>query len=341
MKRTASFWRAVIVALSCVAAASADTIIDMVTILNPGNTGEMSGSSVPGGNGPDRVCGAVDHVYQIGKYEITAGQYTEFLNALVKSDPYGLYTEDMWSSEKGCKIQRLNLSGNYAYSVDASYADRPVNYVSWGNAARFCNWMHNGQPNGTLTGNPILDAAFTEDGSYALNGEIYNLMGVTRKPNATWVIPNEDEWYKAAYHKNDGDTGNYWKYPTRSNDEPDNGYPGGDTGNSANFFDGSDYTSPVFWRTTAGFFTQSWSPYGTFDQGGNVYEWNETVVDSNSRGLRGGYFDFRSYPLQASWRGGSAPWEQSYGRGFRVGYVPEPATLTLLGFVLLISLRRR
>ena len=29
-------------------------------------------------------------------------------------------------------------------------------------------------------------------------------------------------------------------------------------------------------------------PYGTFDQGGNVLEWNEAVVDGTSRGARGG-----------------------------------------------------
>ena len=35
-----------------------------------------------------------------------------------------------------------------------------------------------------------------------------------------WVIPTEDEWYKAAYHKNDGDTGNYFDYPTSSDTVP-------------------------------------------------------------------------------------------------------------------------
>ena len=35
--------------------------------------------------------GSVDHAYRIGKYEITAGQYAEFLNAVAKDDTYGLY----------------------------------------------------------------------------------------------------------------------------------------------------------------------------------------------------------------------------------------------------------
>ena len=30
----------------------------------------------------------------------------------------------------------------------ANYANFPVNYVSWGDAARFCNWLQNNQPTG-------------------------------------------------------------------------------------------------------------------------------------------------------------------------------------------------
>ena len=48
------------------------------------------------GNAPDTryfniSVGAVAKDYAIGKYEITAGQYCEFLNKVAASDPYGLY----------------------------------------------------------------------------------------------------------------------------------------------------------------------------------------------------------------------------------------------------------
>ena len=79
--------------------------IDLVSVGNAGNAGEWSGESY-GGYGPDRVCGAVDYVYQIGKYEITTGQYTEFLNAVAATNTYRLYNTDMWSHSDGCKIQR-------------------------------------------------------------------------------------------------------------------------------------------------------------------------------------------------------------------------------------------
>jgi sulfatase modifying factor 1 len=129
----------VVAALMAIAFAAQATTIDLVPVGNPGNAGELSGVGA-GGYGPDAICGAVDCIYQIGKYEITAGQYTEFLNAVADEDAYGLYNTSMWSDDYGCKIERTGSSPNYSYSVAADRADRPVNYVSWGDAARFCNW---------------------------------------------------------------------------------------------------------------------------------------------------------------------------------------------------------
>ena len=82
----------------------------------------------------------------------------------------------------------------------------------------------------------------------------------TRKANARYVLPTEDEWYKAAYHKNDGTTGNYFDYPTSSDVAPSNQLIDPDPGNNANF------DTSVF--RDVGAFENSASPYGTFDQGG-------------------------------------------------------------------------
>jgi hypothetical protein len=58
---------------ACGISARANIVIDTVPVGNPGNAGEWSGESY-GGYGPDRICGAVGYAYNIGTYEVTAGQ---------------------------------------------------------------------------------------------------------------------------------------------------------------------------------------------------------------------------------------------------------------------------
>jgi formylglycine-generating enzyme required for sulfatase activity len=268
----------------------------------------------------------------MGKYEVTTGQYTDFLNAVARTDTYALYDTGMAQDPGGCQINRLGVPGAYTYTVAPDFAERPVNYVSWGDAVRFANWLHNGQPTG------VQDLTTTEDGSYFLNGAVNNgeLMAFVRQSDATWVIPTEDEWYKAAYHKNDGPTANYWDYPMGSSDRPNNGVPDGDTGNSANFWDGEYVVGPPYWRTSAGAYSLSESPYGTFDQGGNVWEWNEASVQGWSRGLRGGSCARRSFGLgdgvtrlHSSNRFQYYPVGAYAFLGFRVAYAPEPTSIVI------------
>lgn len=306
----------------------AEVNIETVKVGNPGNAGEPSG----GVTCPPRICGAVDYVYDIGKYEVTAGQYTEFLNAVAASDTYDLYNPWMWwsdSFERGCGIERAGSPGNYTYSVAPDWADRPVTWVSWGDAARFCNWLHNGQPTGPQ------ELGTTEDGSYFLDGATTTseLVAVTRDPDATWAIPSEDEWYKAAYHRNDGATGNYWDYPTGTDTVPHNDLVDPDPGNNATFYVGSDdwTIGDPYFRTVVGAHENSESPYGTFDQGGNVDEWNEEVMYGAWRGWRGGAFLSDSGSLHATDRPCTDyqfPDAEYPFLGFRV--VPEPTSLLLL-----------
>ena len=323
----------------CAVTASADVVIDTVTVGNLGNAGELSGG---GAYGPERICGAVDYTYNIGKYAVTAGQYTEFLNAVAATDTYDLYITSMWSNEYGCKIQRAGSQGSYTYSVAADWADRPVNYVCYWDACRFANWMHNGQPTGAQ------GPGTTETGAYTLNGyQGSDGREIQRNADWQWAITSEDEWYKAAFHKNDGVTGNYWDYPMGSDALPDNGLPGGDTGNSANFYSdiyGYAIGAP-YWRTPGGYFSLSDSPYGTFDQGGNVWEWNESVVredvDWAYRGTRGAHAWGQQYPMHALYRYDNSPAFQDYTFGFRLSAVPEPTSILILALGALGILRRR
>ena len=47
-------------------------------------------------------------------------------------------------------------------------------------------------------------------------------MAITRNAGATYFIPSENEWYKAAYYKGGGTNAGYWTYPTQSNTAPSN-----------------------------------------------------------------------------------------------------------------------
>ena len=340
MKATHVLIAAVCVILAFGAAAQGTVIIDTVPIGNPGNVDDTHGDGY----------GGVDYAYNISKFEVTAGQYCEFLNAVAATDTYRLYYLGMDTLAEGCQITQHGSSGSYTYdfsggtveapgSTAADWANRPVSNVSWGDAARFANWLHNGQPTGEQ------DLTTTEDGSYFLNGAINDaaLVAPTREPDATWVIPTEDEWYKAAYYDptlNAG-AGGYYNYPTGSDSNPSNDLIDPDPGNNANF-DQSGYTigSP-YYQTEVGDFENSDSPYGTFDQGGNVWEWNEAIVDSSYRGLRGASF-LNTVSFMGTF-GGSYSWPtfETYTIGFRVAEIPEPATLGLLLISGLVLLKRR
>ena len=75
---------------------------------------------------------------------------------------------------------------------------------------RFVNWLNNGEGTGS-----------TETGAYALNGS--SPSSVERDPNATYFLPSENEWHKAAYYQPasaGGDTDGYWRHPVQSNTNP-------------------------------------------------------------------------------------------------------------------------
>ena len=313
------------------------TNLETVTVGDPGNIGELSGTEA---YGRDRICGAVGYTYNIGKYEVTAKQYTDFLNNKAKTDIYGLYNSAMWGYSNGCKIQRSGNNGNFSYSVASDWANRPVNYVSYWDACRFTNWLCNGQGNGD-----------TETGAYTLGNYIgYDGRTIKRNAGWTWAVTSEDEWYKAAYYKGGGTNAGYWDYPTKSDTYPNNQVLSRDPGNSANYIRTFYSINSPYYRTNVGEFENSKSAYGTLDQGGNLWEWNESIAYTSLTYAcyesRGGAFNSLADSLKASTR----RWNPHYPNsdeaniGFRVvQVVPEPASIIVLlgGFVGLFGIRRR
>jgi len=264
----------------CDRVSHAEISIETAAVGNPGNAGELSGAGA-GGYGADRVCGRVAYRYNIGKYEVTNAQYTAFLNAVDAGgkNPNGIYNASMGSDPRGRISFHGEAPAGKKYSTKPNMGNKPVIFVSWFSAIRFANWLHNGQP---------ADGSGTEDGAYTMRPGVID----ARNPGAKWFLPSEDEWYKAAYHKNDGATGNYWKYAICS-DTPPTAVTANDTGdgsagakgNHANFAKEADWNGQDGNVTTVGTSGGS-SPYGTFDQGGNVLEWNEQFAGREKNGGR-------------------------------------------------------
>jgi len=301
---------------------SGQTSMQFVTVGDPGNAPDTTGY------------GAVGYAYQMGQYDVTVAQYTQFLNAVAATDTYGLYNSLMATDYPGWSIRfgiaRSGSPGSYTYSVigngdgplrDAATgnANVPVFDETWGDAARFSNWLQNGQPTGAQ------GPGTTETGAYTLNGATTTdaLQAVTRNAGATYVIPSEDEWYKAAYYKGGGTNAAYWAYATQSNTVPSNVLSASGT-NNANYDNNGSRTDPVNFLTPVGAFASSPSAYGTYDQAGNVWNWTEGIFNGPTRAQRGGSWDDGPDVMAASGRGNGNPaGEFDYGfiSGFRVAHV--------------------
>lgn len=295
--------------------AHADLTVDLTYVGNPGNAADDTGF------------GAVAYPYYISTYEVTVAQYTEFLNATASSDPYGLYNSSMETGPLGPFITRSGEDGSYSYTTVSGTDDQPVRYVSWYDGLRLCNWMANGQ-----------GSSSTETGSYDMAEGTWALRG----SNATWVLPTEDEWYKAAYYS--ASNALYYNYPNGSDALPveptDETTP-----REMNFGDAPYWQGTVYFTSTGQ--TTAASPYGTYDQGGNVREWTETrSVQFPDHMIRGGAFTQPALYLYSGTTQGTNPDTEGL-IGFRLVYVvPEPSTLLLClsglaPLVLLMSKRRR
>jgi formylglycine-generating enzyme required for sulfatase activity len=290
------------------ASAAGAVTIEWVTVGDPGNACDTQAQG---------CFGAVANAYRISKYEITNAQYAEFLNAKAKSDPLGLYSADMSGTFGG--ITRIGSDPNYSYSVITGRGDLPVVAVSFYAAMRFANWLNNGQ--GLET---------TESGAYTLLGGTAipsNGTTVTRNANAQVFIPTEDEWYKAAYY--DPNSSSYYDYAAGTDTHPECSTPTSLANHANCFYAVSD-------ATAVGTYTGSSSPNGTFDQGGNVEEWNETIFTVNGnpfRGIRGGSFNDFYIALGASAQSAGEAATQYAAIGFRVaspGSAPPPSAVPSL-----------
>ncbi|MFM9045353.1 MAG: SUMF1/EgtB/PvdO family nonheme iron enzyme [Solirubrobacterales bacterium] len=276
--------------------------------------------------------GAVANGFSIGTFEVTIQQYCDFLNAVARTDSYGLWDQAMSASKSAAGIARVGSSGSYAYSVidnAGSSASRPIASVSWLDAARLANWISNGRPTGDQT------ATTTEDGAYTLNGKTGGNAAPRNATNPntgaapTFWIPTEDQWYNAAFYKGGSTKAGYWLYATRSNSAPGNEVGG--LANQVNYIDDADrsftYSVPqnTFLDTTqnyltdVGAFTGTIGAYGTMDNAGNVVNWNDLDGKTGpTRGRRGGFWFSGPPSIQSNTYNESSPSLTGADMGFRL-----------------------
>jgi hypothetical protein len=284
--------------------------IDFVTIGNPGNADDAGA----GGGIYSSPYGGVSYSYRMGTYEISQDAITK---ASASTPALTNVVAGAWG------------------------ASQPAANMTWYEAAAFVNWMN------TSTGHQAAyDLSFS--GSWSMNlwssGDAWQADGenLFRHKDAYYFLPSENEWYKAAFHKNDGVTVNYWDYATGSNNMPDGIDFNGDTAFDAVFDQGFSAAAPNAVANVG-----LTSAYGTFGQNGNVYEWMESANDginndsSESRVFRGGNWVGPESVLRSSVLDNSTPAGQDTSVGFRVASVPEPSCALLMFSASLLSLARR
>ena len=280
--------------------------LDVVNIGNTGNTNDVGTS----GNFQTNF-GGVSYNYRMGATEITQEAITKSTNSGLTSVTAG----------------------------DWIGAGQPATSVTWFEAASFVNWLN------TSTGH---QAAYDLTGVTAItpwsNALAWQAGGenLYRHKAAYYFLPSENEWYKSAFHQNNGVTNSYWDYATASEVAPTPA-----SGGTAPFT--AVFTAPVLSGPAAVDNNGGLSSYGTRGQDGNIREWLESAFDgtnnssSEDRAFRGGGWASPVHELHSAARGNNSPTTSSNTMGFRVAsIVPEPSSAALLiGTASLLIFKRR
>ena len=239
--------------------------------------------------------GAVDYAYSIGKFEVTADQWV----AVHSFDANVGNLNDFWSGSE------------------------PTAVVSWYEAAKFANW---------LTSGDALQGAYQFSDATTFTG--VNRATALTTYGTIYVLPSEDEWYKAAYLKSDGS--GYTAYTT-GNATPDGIDFSGDNNYDSVYRDESNFDNGSPLTVGGGTIENN----GTYDMGGNVWEWSESAWDSTlndpgeSRVARGSDWSSGFQTMQSVYRSSFNPGFEVSTIGFRVAsvslsVVPEPSSIGML-----------
>lgn len=189
--------------------------------------------------------------------------------------------------------------------------DSPAAGMTWHVAAQYANWL--------TSGDALLGAYTISAGKVTgINRSYRNGAG------QLYVLPTEDEWYRAAYFTGSG----YSDYANGTGALPGKG-------TDANYDDA--LVSP--WAVGGGTNEQN----GTMNMMGNVFEWLETsvggdsTVDGSDMVLRGGAYNQAGDRLSRGFRvdglGVASTLKNNQSDmsvGMRIVAIPEPGTISLM-----------
>ena len=305
-------------ALATVANGALAVTINFSSVISGSNPGN------PSSNPPGQ--GSVSTPFAMARTETTNAQYAEFLNAVdqLGTNPNQVYSTGMAGDTlNGGIVFTSTAAAGAKYTVRSGtsstgfgFSNMPVSYVTWFSAARFVNWLQNGQLSGTA------GTSSMETGAYTLANQTSGTIA-TRNGGAQYFLPSANEWYKAGYYAGSGTNWNL--YATGSSAAPTATVTNFSLANAANF--NNLGISPV----AVGSYVNTVNPYGLYDMFGNVGEMTDSGSGSSYVAVGGGFgatlAGFNANAAQ-SFRSSTAT---NISNGFRVAAVPEPGTIALAG----------
>ena len=181
----------------------------------------------------------------------------------------------------------------------------PVVNINFLDACVFCNWLTTGS---------------NDDGTYKIVNSIPKL--VSRNG---YYLPNENEWHKAAFFNPSLEK--YFLYATGSNEPPKQCNTFSLEKNLANYLYNYRTEDSLLKKnhdhtlngklTPVGSFLNSFSPFGTYDQNGNVWEVVDTA-DEFIKCIKGGSAFSSVYSLNSTFSSVCSINTRSRDIGFRV-----------------------
>ncbi len=180
--------------------------------------------------------------FSIGRKCISVKEYCTFLNAVASTgDPYHLYKPQLSMDHRIACITCTRVDNRYTYSViqgerilpsridnegkqiAVSIGDLPITWVTVCDAARFCNWMHYGQPigpegPGVTESDPNNPGAYTEGYAPTYTNKFItkkNTMDkvISMQAGAKWHLPSQEEWNEfTSLNSNDDGDKDYWQW---------------------------------------------------------------------------------------------------------------------------------